>query len=100
MAIQNLGRVVGESAYELAVKNGFEGSEQEWLESIEGKSAYELAVENGYMGTEENWLESIKGTSAYQSAVAGGYTGTEDDFNSILNSLGNLYEILDYINGE
>lgn len=27
----------GASAYEIAVKNGFEGSEQEWLESLKGK---------------------------------------------------------------
>ena len=27
----------------------------------DGKSAYELAVENGYRGTEEEWLESLKG---------------------------------------
>ena len=29
----------GKSAYEIAVKNGFEGSEQEWLESLKGKDA-------------------------------------------------------------
>ena len=28
----------GESAYELAVKNGFKGSEEEWLESLNGKN--------------------------------------------------------------
>ena len=27
-----------------------------------GKSAYELAVENGFQGTEQQWLESLKGT--------------------------------------
>ena len=39
------------SAYEIAVKNGFNGTEIEWLESLRGKSAYELAVENGFKGT-------------------------------------------------
>lgn len=34
MAKVNLGPV---SAYAIAVKNGFEGTEQEWLESLEGK---------------------------------------------------------------
>lgn len=29
--------VHGLSAYELAVKNGFEGTEQEWLESLKGQ---------------------------------------------------------------
>lgn len=28
---------------------------------IQGKSAYEIAVENGFEGTEEEWLESLKG---------------------------------------
>lgn len=27
----------------------------------DGKSAYEIAVEHGYQGTEEQWLESLKG---------------------------------------
>lgn len=27
----------GKSAYEIAVENGFEGTEQEWLESLKGK---------------------------------------------------------------
>lgn len=30
----------GLSAYEIAVKNGFEGSEQEWLDSLKGKDGY------------------------------------------------------------
>lgn len=43
------------TAYGLAVKNGFRGTEQEWLVSITGptgKSAYEYAKEGGYTGTE------------------------------------------------
>lgn len=54
--------VPGKSAYELAVENGFVGTEEEWLESLKipGKSAYELAVENGFVGTEAEWLESLK----------------------------------------
>lgn len=27
----------------------------------DGKSAYEIAVDNGFEGTEEQWLESLKG---------------------------------------
>ena len=60
----------GKSAYEVAVENGFEGTEQQWLNSLkgnqgnagsEGKSAYQLAVANGYAGTEQQWLSSLKG---------------------------------------
>lgn len=31
------------------------------LQPIPGKSAYEIAVENGFEGTEEEWLESLSG---------------------------------------
>ena len=32
-----------------------------YLKGDPGKSAYEIAVENGFEGTEEEWLESLKG---------------------------------------
>lgn len=58
----------GKSAYEVAVDNGFEGTEEEWLESLrggprgpQGYSAYEVAVNEGYEGTESQWLASLKG---------------------------------------
>jgi len=64
----------GDSAYEVAVANGFVGTEEEWLESLKGDpgqdstvpgppgdSAYEVAVENGFEGTESQWLESLVG---------------------------------------
>ena len=69
----------GASAYEVAVANGFVGTEEEWLESLvgeagpagpagadgapgaDGDSAYEVAVANGFVGTEEEWLESLVG---------------------------------------
>ena len=64
----------GQSAYELAQAEGFEGTVQEWLASLkgamarmerwsdgaagrdgnDGKSAYEIVVENGYSGTQPN----------------------------------------------
>lgn len=57
----------GTSAYGLAVRNGYTGTETEWLESLHGRkgdsgeSAYMVAVRNGYSGTEAEWLESLKG---------------------------------------
>lgn len=66
----------GKSAYEIAVENGFTGTEEEWLISLkgqdgsngsdgqdgtDGKSAYEIAVTNGFEGTEQDWLLSLKG---------------------------------------
>ena len=37
MAKVSIGRVKGLSAYEVAVKNGYKGSEQEWLESLNAR---------------------------------------------------------------
>ncbi len=35
---------------------------------VDGKSAYELAVENGFAGTEKEWLDSLKGEQGIQGA--------------------------------
>ena len=58
----------GKSAYQIAVENGFIGTEQEWLASLKGEdgeyagkglSAYEIAVKNGFVGSEQEWLASL-----------------------------------------
>ena len=46
------------STYEYTITNGKDGTNGE--DGIDGKSAYELAVENGFEGTEEEWLESLR----------------------------------------
>lgn len=54
----------GEDAYQIAVENGFEGTEIEWLESLEGldgTDAYSLALLEGFIGTRAEWLASLKG---------------------------------------
>jgi hypothetical protein len=50
----------GLSAYDVAVENGFEGTEQEWLDSL-ARDAYQVAVDNGFVGTEQDWLDSLVG---------------------------------------
>ena len=35
----------GKSAYEIAIENGFEGTEQEWLESLQGESGIYIGEE-------------------------------------------------------
>lgn len=83
----------GLSAYEVALANGFVGTEEEWLASLvgpqgpqglqgpqgpqgpqgetgpqgpqgetgpDGLSAYEIAVANGFVGTEAEWLASLE----------------------------------------
>jgi hypothetical protein len=62
----------GLSAYEVAVANGFTGTEAEWLASLEGAdgadgpSAYEVAVAQGFTGTEAEWLASLVGPEGPQ----------------------------------
>ena len=61
----------GKSAYEIAVEHGYQGTEEQWLDSLkgaDGKSAYEIAVEHGYVGTEEQWLVSLKGETGATGA--------------------------------
>lgn len=46
-----------------------------------GESAYDIWLRNGHSGTEEDFLNDIKGESAYEQAVKGGYfSGTESEF--------------------
>lgn len=88
----------GLSAYELAVQQGYEGTLNEWLESLngeagaEGLSAYQLAVLGGFEGTQDEWIASLQGAagipgdpgdpgmSAYELAVMGGFEGTVDEW--------------------
>lgn len=54
----------GLSAYQVALRNNYKGTEKEWLESLkgqDGKSAYEIAFDLGYQGTFSDWPESLKG---------------------------------------
>ena len=64
----NINGRAGESAYDIAVRNGFRGTEQEWLNSLVGASAYDIAVQNGYRGSQEDWLESLRGEDGQDGA--------------------------------
>lgn len=44
----------------------------------DGKSAYQIAVERGFNGSEEEWLESLKGESPYVGDNGNWYIGNED----------------------
>jgi len=76
----------GESAYEIAVNQGYTGSLAEWLLSLvgaNGLSAYRVAVEEGYMGTVDEWLLSLQGKngkSNFELARDAGFTGTLTDW--------------------
>lgn len=50
------------------------------IDGINGKSAYQVAIDNGFVGTQAQWLESFIGNSAYEDWLASGKTGTFQDF--------------------
>ncbi len=60
------------SAYGLAVRQGFVGSLDEWLESLKGDSAYEVAVSQGFTGSVTDWLNSLAGPPGPPGAAGAG----------------------------
>jgi len=96
----------GKSAYEIAVENGFVGSEVDWLASLvgpagadgadgaqgpagtngtngtngaDGLSAYEVAVAEGFVGDEAAWLASLVGAEGPQGPPGSGASGILED---------------------
>lgn len=74
----------GLNNYQLAVKHGYQGTEEQFAKDIIPKSNYERAKElKGFQGTEEEYLDSIHGAPGkdlYQAAVERGYKGSFEDF--------------------
>jgi hypothetical protein len=74
----------GQSAYDIAVKHGYQGTEEQFAKDIIPKSNYERAKElQGFEGTEEEYLQSLHGAPGkdlYQAAVERGYSGSFEDF--------------------
>lgn len=69
----------GKSAYEVAVANGFGGTEAEWLESLKGADG--ATGPQGPQGEKgQDGAQGADGKTAYEYAVEGGYTGTEKEF--------------------
>jgi len=66
-AMATVGADSGLSAYELAVQQGYDGTLEDWLQSLQGKSAYEIAVEHGYSGTEDEWIGRLNSLAAADS---------------------------------
>lgn len=78
---------------------------QNSIEGADGKSAYEIAVDNDFEGTEEEWLESLKGADGKDGAD--GYTPvkgvdyfTDEDkaelVDDVLTEIENSSDIPDY----
>lgn len=66
------GVIIGDNAYDIALKNGFEGTEQEWLESLKGEKGNDgLNGVNGNDGM--NFNAGYTAKDLYDEAVAEGY---------------------------
>ena len=46
---------------------------------VAGKSAYEIAVDNGFVGTETEWLESLKGAKGTNGATFTPYVSSSGE---------------------
>ena len=75
-SLEGQGALKGDSAYEVAVENGFEGTEEEWLESLKGLYVPEggeigqilrLAEENKLRWDNEDGTEKVTNSSLSQS---------------------------------
>lgn len=76
----------GLSAYQIAVTNGFSGTELEWLESLKGIDGKDGT--NGVDG--KDGANGVDGMSAFEAAVLGGYTGTQETFYADLAAMQSL----------
>ena len=93
-SIALLASCAGESAYEIAVRNGFEGTEQEWLDSLKGDKGDAGAAgakgdkgDTGAAGAKgdagaagANGTNGTNGKTAYEIAVENGFTGTQAEW--------------------
>ena len=66
------------NAYDIAVKNGFKGTEQEWLESLKGTDGKDGI--NGINGKDGKDATEISIEDLYESAKQNGYDGTFLEF--------------------
>ena len=97
MAKINLGRVVGYSAYEIALQNGYVGTEAEWVASLKGKDGKDGETGSqgpmgprgpeGPKGTFEELTpeqkESLRGYPGEQGPAGADYVITNADYDEI-----------------
>lgn len=55
--VENCGK--GKSAYEIAVEQGFEGTESEWLKSLQGQSPHIGENGNWFVGTLDTGVSAL-----------------------------------------
>ena len=76
----------GDSAYEVWLANGNQGSEEEFFDAIKGDSAYQSWIKLGNEGSEEDFIRSLRGsaggtgTSTFEEWIALGNEGDPSEF--------------------
>lgn len=83
------GKFIGSDIDGNTVNFTFKGLINELNSELEGKSAYEVAVDDGFKGSEQDWLESLKGKDAGFSIL----NFTVDDNMHLIMSLESNSEI-------
>ena len=84
-------RIDGDSAYETAVKKGFKGTEEEWLEALKGVGISKIYCTSSLSGSyrivftdgshfDYTVKNGTNGKSAYEIAVENGFKGTEEEW--------------------
>jgi hypothetical protein len=106
-ALAGAGSLVGKSAYEVAVSNGFKGTEAEWLESLVGDSPY--------IGSNGTWWVGLNDTGVVASPDLAGYateqfvkdelknitdTTVRDIVDEVMNEYAKKSDVEDMINSE
>jgi hypothetical protein len=86
------GLIPGKSAYEVAVKNGFKGTEAEWLESLKGADGAKGDKGDGIPPINETDAEKVLTANADGTAGWKKAEGGRDDSAGVivLNSISNL----------
>jgi hypothetical protein len=108
--------LAGASAFQIAVGDGFVGSQSAWLASLvgaqgpqgnpgpagdtgmTGASAYQVAVSNGFSGSESEWLDSLKGPQGDQGQSAN--TGDIEFNGNNITAHGDMLIGVDVVPGE
>lgn len=65
--IEGAGGLKGKSAYEIAVDNGFQGTEKEWLLSLRGETPYIGSNGNWFVGTLDTGVSATPDLKGYYS---------------------------------
>jgi hypothetical protein len=83
----------------VAGRNGTNGTNG--TNGANGKSAYDIAVSNGYVGSESDWIKSVQGEKGDTGATgAKGNNGYSPVYQLVTNSNGTFIQITDWVGGD